>query len=187
MGNKKESPSKVKHPNGRRWSLASKIEALEVLDSGQFTKGEVMEMYEIRTYSTLDNWRKQVSRGPITRRRYRVEEKRRIAFEVSSGKLSLEAAMEHYGITGNRTIPGWIARYAQDYEFALSMKKKGKRTSLVDRLNDCDREEFTKMGEELAECKLKLLALETLIDVAEEELGVAIRKKRGAKLSEECE
>lgn len=94
--------------------------------------------------------------------------------------------MEEYGIFGKKTIPDWIDRYVTDYEIGRSMKEK--KPKQPENPGDQDTTaELEALRRELEEAQLKALALETLIEVAEEELGVEIRKKPGAKLSGECE
>ncbi|HHG86372.1 MAG TPA: DUF1153 domain-containing protein [Bacteroidetes bacterium] len=177
---------KIKHPKGRRWPISVKREALEALDSGLFTMREVMEMYEVRTTTTLGNWRKQLARSSKKRKFLPEMEKRRIAYEVCNGGLSIESAMAEYGVLGKKTISGWIARYVTDYEIGRPMKEK--KPKQPENPGDQDTTaELEALRRELEEAQLKALALETLIEVAEEELGVEIRKKLGAKLSEECE
>ena len=177
---------KFNHPKGRRWSIRDKREALEAIDSGAFTHREVMEMYGIGSNGTLANWRRQLSRPVQHRRRFTETEKRRIAYEVGSGLLSVEEAMEQNGVLYPGTIPKWIARYGHDPELAV-MAKRPKNEPEKGKQYPSAEEELEALRKELEHEKLKNLALETLIEVAEEELDIEIRKKPGAKQSEECE
>lgn len=182
MKTRDEKAEKFKHPCGRRWALSVKREAIEAIDAGLFTRVEVMEMYGVRTSDTIANWRKQLNRSTQHRRTFRESVKRRIAEEVRSGLLSVEEAMQNYGILDPKTIPSWIARYDQDPKLEQMVKQpkkepdKGKEYASVE-------EELAALRKELEYERLKNLALETLIEVAEEELEIEIRKKPGAKQS----
>lgn len=176
---------KLKHPNGRRWPLEVKREAIEAIDAGLFTTREIMEMYGVRAYETIANWRKHLSRASQNRRTFRESARRRIAHEVRSGLMSVERAMETYGILDRETIPRWIAQYEQDHDLEL-MAKERKREPEKDQKYTSAEDELAALRKELEHERLKNVALETLIEVAEEELNIEIRKKPGAKQSEEC-
>ena len=110
--------------------------------------------------------------------------KAKIAMEVMTGKLSCLAASKTY-----QTAPGnihhWIRNYhkfankATPQDMTEHTKKKhpnGAKREIV---------HVPKTVEELQEAlrfaQLKIAALETLIDTAEEELSITIRKKYDAK------
>lgn len=58
------------------------------------------------------------------------------------------------------------------------------------RMNDCQKEfvlnkKIQKLSKELEYAKLKIISLETMIAVAEDDLKIKIREKRGTKQSKE--
>ena len=187
MKKRTKSSSKIKSSFGNRWPTEVKQEVLSALDQGLFSRKELMEMYSIESSATIRNWQKQLGRSHASLvSSYSIADKRRIAYEVFNSGMSIEDAMAKYGVHGIRTIPGWIARYVQEYELGGRMsKKKKKEVSSKSELSAA--EDLAALLKELEEAKLKALALETMIEVAEEELGVEIRKKLGAKPSDKCE
>lgn len=185
MKHQNPEAEKLKHPKGRRWPLEVKREAIEAIDSGLFTTREVMEMYGVRGHETIQNWRKYLARPTQKRRSFRESTRRRIAHEVRSGLMSAERAMETYGILDPETIPRWIAQYEQDHDLEL-MAKGRKKEPAKGKTYASAEEELAALRKELEYERLKNVALETLIEVAEEELNIEIRKKPGAKQSEEC-
>jgi len=94
----------------------------------------------------------------------------------------LELKMK-YNIGGNSTIYKWIRKFGlskQDdvqIEFNQSMAKQIEKTSLEHELNI----KIKKLEEALKYEQLRTGALNTMIDIAERELKVDIRKKSGAK------
>ena len=110
--------------------------------------------------------------------------KAKIAMEVMSGKMSCLAAAKTY-----QTAPGNIQHWMRNYSkfankpipknMAKHPKKKHPNGAKRDIIH------VPKTVEELQEAlrfaQLKITALETLIDTAEEELSIHIRKKPDAK------
>lgn len=124
----------------------------------------------------------QVSRpGSVTlppRREYSEAFKRKVVSEVESGSLSREAARRKYGIGGGATVDRWCRKYGHferlGVRLTVQSSKERDETKVL-------RERVRQLEVALADEKLKSMALETLIEVAERELKVSIRKKAGAK------
>jgi transposase-like protein len=108
--------------------------------------------------------------------------KHKVAQEVLRGKLTKESARRIYGIKGKSAITDWVRSYKS---------VKGSFTTNDVNLNPMTPEEY-KQFEEL---KRKIALLEeqlsnethraglykTMIEIAEEQLNIPIRKKFGAK------
>ena len=94
----------------------------------------------------------------------------------------LELKMK-YNIGGNSTIYKWIRKFGLSkkddvqIEFNQTMAKQIEKTSLEHELNI----KIKKLEESLKYEQLRTGALNTMIDIAERELKVDIRKKSGAK------
>ena len=73
---------KVKHPKGRRWSDRVKREAVESVDSEDYTIGEVMEKYGVRSWATINKWRRAAGKPTAVRVVLSESAKCRIAHEV---------------------------------------------------------------------------------------------------------
>ena len=113
-----------------------------------------------------------------------IQFKRSVARAVESGRLTIQEAQRTYGISSPQTIKNWIEQLKQEnddlaivYESEMK-KKKASRDSSTD-----DNQDIKALQRALEEAQLKIAALNTLIDVAEDQLKINIRKKPGAKQS----
>ncbi|HEX2934416.1 MAG TPA: transposase [Bacteroidales bacterium] len=101
--------------------------------------------------------------------------KRWIAREIESGKISIKEAIERFGVNG-RTIYEWLSHYSLGKEVSLSImtpQEKQEKILLEKRIKELEKA--------LEYAKLKNIAVETMIDVAEEQFRISIRKKAGPK------
>ena len=99
--------------------------------------------------------------------------KQKVILEIESGKLTRSGAMKLYGITGGSTINAWLKNHGKSH-----LINKVVRVELKDELSKLKQLEKEKKELEsaLANAHLKLITYESLIEVAEEELGVDIKK-----------
>jgi transposase len=117
--------------------------------------------------------------------RYPSELKRKIAKEYLSGAASYSVLAEEHGLRDRdvaKEFVKWYRRMCElggENEAAMPTKKgdepKGDEQSL--------KQQVKELQKRLALSELKVEALETMIDLAEEQLHVDIRKKSGAKQS----
>jgi transposase-like protein len=101
--------------------------------------------------------------------------KRWISREIESGKISIKEAIEHFDVNG-RTIYDWISHYSLGKEVSLSHmtpQEKQEKVLLEKRIKELEKA--------LEYAKLKNIAVETMIDIAEEQFRITIRKKAGPK------
>jgi len=104
----------------------------------------------------------------------------KIASEIRSGLLGIRTACLKYGLCRN-TLKLYLTKQAirtlvQDeimHVHTTTMKPELKESTV--------KREIQKLTKELEYAKLKILSLETMIKVAEEDLHIKIRKKRGTK------
>jgi transposase len=133
--------------------------------------------------STLDGWFKiygsQNYREYIKRKIYTNLQKRTIVSAIDQGRMSIQDAQVAYKIKNEKTIREWLQQYKSEKveiciekQLPMSKKKKEETTSQTAALQKA-----------LQEAELKIKALNTLIDVAEEQLKIDIRKKSGARQS----
>ena len=113
-----------------------------------------------------------------------IQFKRSVVRAVESGSVSIKEAQRTYGISSPQTIKNWIEQLKQEnddlalvYDSEMK-KKKASRDSSTD-----DNQDIKALQRALQEAQLKIAALNTLIDVAEDQLKINIRKKPGAKQS----
>jgi len=103
--------------------------------------------------------------------------KRWISREIESGKISAQEAIKKFDIDrGVRTLYDWLHTYGLGKELSLAMltpEEKLEKLSLEKRIKELEKA--------LEYAKLKNIAIETMIDIAEENLKITIRKKAGPK------
>jgi transposase len=133
--------------------------------------------------STLADWLKRYGsqnyQEYLKRKKYTSLQKRTIISAIEQGRMSIGEASIAYKIKNPKTIRGWMFQYKAEkvelcIEKQMPMSKKQKVDSTV---------QTAVLQKALQEAELKIKALNTLIDVAEEQLKIAIRKKSGAKQS----
>lgn len=108
-----------------------------------------------------------------TTKRYSSAFKQKVVIEIEGGKLSMKGARKLYSIGGGTTIQNWIKKFGK-----LHLLNKVIRIELKDELSKLKQLEKEKKELEsaLAQAHLKLLTYESLIEVAEEELGIDLKK-----------
>ncbi len=109
-------------------------------------------------------------------RKYSIGLKIKIAEEYLSGKFSYSIGAEKYGLKNKGVVKEFVKWYKKNPDIGR-MKQEAKQA--VSKSSDGD--VIRVLKEELALARLRAMALETMIDVAEDELGIAIRKKFGAE------
>jgi transposase-like protein len=111
--------------------------------------------------------------------RYTEAMKRHVVWEVETGRISQAEANRRYGILGHSTVLKWCRKYGK--ESATRRVRKAMDEREMDLLQL--RNEIKALKQELEDARFKNVVLETLVDVAERELQIPIRKKYGAKRS----
>jgi transposase-like protein len=123
------------------------------------------------------------SLSPRTRNNYSVEEKFAIIQEYISTPIPMSHMARKYHI-GHETIPKWMST------FGIPMPKvaPSSRIMIKSDLEKCGpatvealRAQLKALQDELDRERLMNLALNTMIDITEEEFHIEIRKKAGAK------
>jgi len=107
----------------------------------------------------------------------------KIVEDYLTSSLSLKEIKSKYGLKSDGNIYNWMRKFGvkKPSEGELKLNNamaKEKDKTLQERLLEAENE---KLKQELEHEKLRTLALTKLIDVAERELKIDIRKKRGAK------
>ena len=102
--------------------------------------------------------------------------KRHVVQEVESGRITQCQAGRKYGILGHSTILKWCRKYGKAPNISGAGVMQDNKFELLRQAN-----EINALKQELEDAKFKNLVLETMVDIAERELHVPIRKKYGAK------
>lgn len=94
--------------------------------------------------------------------------------EVQSGRISMTRAQRKYGIGGNTTIQRWIEKYGK---FKAAKNKEIDRMSSLELENEKLRKEKQELESALAKAHLKILTLESLVEVYQEDQNKEGEKK----------
>jgi len=106
--------------------------------------------------------------------------KQKVIAEIESGKLSIEQARKIYNIGGSATISKWIKKYGKNHLLGKIVRiEMADETSELKKL----RNQKAELESALAKAHLKILSLESIIEGAEEELGIELKKSTVRKHS----
>lgn len=118
--------------------------------------------------------------------RYPNELKRKIAQEYLSGRFSYAVGAEEYGLKDRGVIREFVKWYRRNTDLdtsklAIPMSKKTTSSDLS--TNEALEKRIKELEEQLQMSALKVELLETMIDIAEDQLKIDIRKKSGSQQS----
>jgi transposase len=114
---------------------------------------------------------------------YTDEFKLQVVQEYLNTDLSQRDLMKKYNFGGTNNITKWMRKFdlqapsEQQKELQRTMEKQHEKTTYEQELED----KVKKLEQQLEFEQFRTLALNTLIDVAERDLKISIRKKAGAK------
>ena len=177
--NKSEPKNSTKHKNGYfHRSISYKVAAIQELDRGETSTAEFMQKHNI-AISSITRWRQQVKSylegEPTTKRLIFTNSiKLKVVRAITYEGLTINEARKEYGIKNRRTIQNWCEKYSCEL-----VEEKDPEVSMNSKMTKDD--DIKKLEEKLEDARLKILGLETMIDVAENQFKIAIRKKSGTK------
>jgi len=105
--------------------------------------------------------------------------KRWIVREIESGRMTIGEAKEHVGIyskDAGALLRFWRKKFAPEISFTLPIMTEKEKQKL-----DAAHKRMRELEKQLEDAQMKNIALETMIDIAEEQLRISIRKKSGPK------
>ena len=119
-----------------------------------------------------------------TTSRFSLEERFRIVQEYESSNLTLPELCHKYGIKSISCVTNWRANFRKSGRITtfapMSIPKDAAEEGMHDKTKAELEAELAQVKNDLEWVKLQNLALNTMIDIAEEN-GIRIRKKSGAK------
>ncbi|WP_324680349.1 transposase [Hymenobacter sp. GOD-10R] len=120
-------------------------------------------------------------RDLLHRFQYSEQLKETAAFRILLGGEDPSHVMADLDIHNSYTLRNWVSQYQHKIQTGLFVAPAMTRTQKQDvhALQQCN-QELTQL---LQEANLLILALNTMIEVAEQELKISIRKKSGTKRS----
>ena len=110
---------------------------------------------------------------------YEIAFRRWLVCEIEEGRTSVSEAVKAYNFhpkNGFDLIRRWRLKYAPEMVLALEDMTAEEKQKLV-----ALQERNKQLEKQLEDARMKNIALDMLIDVAEEKLKISIRKKPGAK------
>ncbi|PWG77873.1 helix-turn-helix domain-containing protein [Pararcticibacter amylolyticus] len=155
---------------------------VEEIESG-VPRREILSRYGMHE-STLTNWMNRYGSKEYyaeRSRQYSSSEKRTVLRAVASG-MSVGEACVAFGIKCRTVVDRWV-RQQKAENAELSRQTATVKKSEEKKPKEVSAGHLRELEEQLAEAQLKIRALETMIDIAEEQLKIDIRKKSGAKQS----
>jgi transposase-like protein len=156
---------------------AQRQAAVDAILAGNSTCREIGEQLGVHS-TTVWGWVTKVNAltGISPKAKTTASLRNRLAVAVKGGFMTEQEAMKEAGITSPRVVAKWIK--ALDADIAL-MEKPAQEA--MEEENGVSAQESRTLKAENAQLRLQVLALETLIEVAGEELGQDLRKKYGSK------
>jgi transposase len=106
--------------------------------------------------------------------------KLKVISEIESGQLSIEQARKIYNIGGSSTITKWIKKFGKNH--LLGKIVRIEMPDEIDQLKTLKKEK-AELESALAKAYLKILSLESIIESAEEDLGIDLKKSTVKKQS----
>jgi transposase len=137
----------------------------------------IMEEYGVSS-TTLVRWMHGYNSIAVARKRYSTAEKRSVVRAVESG-LSLKEAQIAFKVSS----PGIIRRWMEDFKKENTELSASRPIEVAKTTDTSEDSEVKALKMALQEANLKIKALDTIIDIAEEQLKIDIRKKSGARQS----
>ncbi len=141
---------------------------------------QLMEKYGCGK-ATIDDWMRQYGSAgyQASKREIRSNlEKHTIVRAIIEGHMTVAEAKVAYQISVSKTIYSWIRAYQKDND--IFIEEKAPPMAIKKRSTSSD---IKDLQQALKDAELKIETLNTMIDIAEEELKIDIRKKSGAKQS----
>ena len=119
---------------------------------------------------------------------YSEEVKKQAVFKVLNGTLRKGEALREYGIRSATTLDRWLERYGhgiltEHQELLAQMGTRRKKEAVKVEMPELEglRGELAEANKRLRAAELRAEAYSLMIDIAERELKVAIRKKSATK------
>ena len=108
---------------------------------------------------------------------------RAVLYDVQTSSQTLSRIAAKYGLPkgSGSMISKWVKKYSSDFSAMEDLQPGSGKTNPVSGSAKSNSEK--ELQKQLEAAQRKITCLETMIDIAEREIGVDIRKKSGAKQS----
>jgi transposase-like protein len=109
--------------------------------------------------------------------------KRKVVEEILSGSIHPGGAVRKYGIAHSGTVFAWKKWYLKNHDIVPKQEPMGEdKTTPPD---PAEHAQIKALQEALKLAELKVAALQTMIDIAEQHYKIPIRKNSGTKQQEQ--
>jgi transposase len=180
-----EQPIIGRYSSKGNWDKRFVAEVVEEIHNGMPYQ-EAYQKYNVPV-RTLVRWIFEAKLGVPSgklKRPVSIEVKRSVVRAIQSGRLTVKETQQAYGIKSVKTINAWTEQLNQENaDLAIVNDSEMKNKKPVKGNSIDSNQDIKALQRALEEAQLKVAALNTLIDVAEEQLKINIRKKPGAKQS----
>lgn len=168
---KQQKPVEIPLLDNRRYTVEEKMKIVAQIEQGILSFNEALEQYKISARKTLYGWVTTYATEPdlIQKgKKYSYSHRRQIAISIQAGMLTVEDAARASRVSIT-TIEKWLDLL--------------KHSTLIDKSGNTMRGavQDNETQSTIAALQLKVSALETMIDLAEEKWKIDIRKKCGTK------
>ena len=117
-----------------------------------------------------------LERKKRTQRDYTLSFKLAVVSQLEKGDFTYKQAQKCYGIQGRSTVLVWLRKYGNlDWNKPI--------IHIMSKSEETPAQKIKRLERELADEKLRTKILNTMIDIADEQLGTQIRKKYNAQQS----
>lgn len=115
--------------------------------------------------------------------RYSISFRQKVVKEIEEDGLKVREVARRYGIKGGATIQRWIRQFGKNHLLSkiVRVEMKGEK----DRVKELEAE-IKKLKIALADATMEKHALETLIDIVNENYQTDVKKNLGQQLSKEA-
>lgn len=178
----KDKTNSLRPPGDRpHFSKQLILEVVKAVERGA-TRGELINRYGMKK-STLSGWVQEygspaylASQKPLS-----VIDRRSMGRAIEEGRMTIDQARLAFKIRSNKQVKLYVQAYEREKtelrRISTLMEKNEARSEAI------SSEDVTALKKALEEAELKVKALNTLIDVAEDQFKISIRKKPGTKQS----
>lgn len=101
-----------------------------------------------------------------------------VARDYLTGNFSASQVAEKYNLPNGNVVSYFVKWYKKHHDLELYQTPGSSPAASEQRI---DSQQQTNLNQELSDARLKIAALEIMIQIAEQELGIDIRKKSGTK------
>ena len=110
--------------------------------------------------------------------RYSLSFKQKLISEIESGIYSISDAQRVYGVS-DFSIYKWLRQYGKDH--LINKTVRVEMRGEADRIKELEKEK-QKLESALAQAHLKIMVLESTMEVAEEKYNIDFKKKSGTRV-----